>query len=109
MRIKNVDVYMMIAELWNAEARATDAREQAWCVESVRAEVRASGMTPENALREAVTALCSHRLVAWPPRFCYEWDDDADDDDVVYEEDDDGDGDYVDEEDDNDALAAVAE
>ena len=97
MRIKNEEIYSLIAELWNAEACATDAREREWCAESVRAEVRTSGMTPENALREAVSALCTlcAAIEYWG------WDD-ADDDDVVYEEDDDGDGDYVDEENEED-------
>lgn len=119
MRIKNEEIYSMIAELWNAEACATDARERAWCVEAVQAEVRASGMTPYEALRRAVSAVCTafaataercNRLEH--PRFDYGWEDatdddedyadDADDDDVVYEEDDDGDGDYVDEENEED-------
>ena len=100
MRIKNAEIYSLIAELWNASACATDAREQAWCAESVQAEVRASGMTPDEALRGAVSALCT--LCAATVARCnlieyWGWDD-ADDDDVVYEEDDDGDGDYVEEE-----------
>lgn len=95
MRIKNVDIYSMIADLWSAAACATDAREQAWCAESVQAEVRASGMTPYEALRGAVSDVCtlcaatvarSHRLEAWL---------EADDGD----EGDDGDEDYDDEDD----------
>lgn len=94
MRIKNADIYSMIADLWNAAARATDAREQAWCAESVRAEVRASGMTPYEALRGAAVAVCTlcARIDYWG------WDDATDDDedyadDEEYDDDEDYDGD----------------
>lgn len=111
MRIKNTEIYSLIAELWNAEACATDAREQAWCAESVQAEVRASGMTPYEALRGAVSAVCTvfaatvarcNRIEYWDWDDATDDDEDSDDDDVVYEEDDDGDGDYVDEENEED-------
>ena len=102
MRIYNSTIFEMIADLWNAEACATDAREQSWCAESVQAEVRASGMTPDEALQGAVHAVCtvlaatvtrSHRLQAW-----LEADDgdEGDEGDEDYDDEDDGDEEYDD-------------
>lgn len=95
MRIKNVDIYSMIADLWSAAARATDAREQSWCPESVQAEVRASGMTPYEALRGAVHGVCTlcASIDYWG------WDDATDDDeDYADDADDDDDNDVGEEE-----------
>lgn len=54
MRIHNETILTYIAYLWNARARVEGEREQAWCAESVRAELRASGEQPDTALGEAV-------------------------------------------------------
>ena len=54
MRIHNEVILSHIADLWNARARVEGEREQAWCAESVRAELRASGEQPDTALGEAV-------------------------------------------------------
>jgi hypothetical protein len=100
MRIKNEEIYKFIADLWNAEACATDAREKEWCAESVQAEVRASGMTPYEALRGAVSTVCTQYVDLAHPRFSYAWDDATDDDDEEYDDDDD-EGEYAADDDDD--------
>lgn len=54
MLIRNEVIFSLIADLWNAVARVKGEREQGWCAESVRAEVKASGEQPDKALGEAV-------------------------------------------------------
>ncbi len=57
MRIHNETILTYIASLWNVRARVEGEREQAWCAESVRAELRASGEQPDTALGDAVKKL----------------------------------------------------
>ena len=77
MLIYNSKIFEMIADLWNAKARVEGEREQAWCAEAVRAELRANGESPDNALSEAVQAI-THTVVKMMERL--ERFDDGDDD-----------------------------